>query len=104
MSAPAARLLLAGLALGAAAGCRSPAPETEPQPLAARRSDIVSALYEQLELVLRRHAELADEPGAAAEAERAELLERARAIRLTILRTDPNADVATLVERLDRAG
>jgi len=99
-----ARALLAGLALCALAGCRASAPESEPEPLAARRSDIIAALYQQLDFVLHRYASIADEPGAAAEEERAELAERARAIRLTILRTDPNADIAALVERLDRLG
>ena len=76
------------------AACATPeTPETE---IPARRTDVVAALYKQLELVLARYEELADDPSDAAIRERAELLQTAREIRLRIVHFDPHADLDAL--------
>ena len=76
------------------AACATPeAPDPE---VPARRTDVVAALYKQLELVLARYQALAADESEAAVRERAELLETARGIRLRIVHFDPNADLEAL--------
>lgn len=79
-----------------AAGCRSAEPPPEEVP--ARRSDVVAALYKQLDLVLARYETMEDDESESARRERVELLQMAREIRLRIVRFDPNADLSALVE------
>jgi len=97
----AAPALLALLPLGLLplAGCRSTAPDESELP--ARRDDVTLALYRQLDLVLARRAELADEPDAARERER--LTRLAGEIALRIARIDADADVRALLERIEPA-
>ena len=86
--------ILLPLLLGA--GCRSAEPP--PEEIPAQRSDVVAALYKQLDAVLDRYDALADEETPEAEREREELLRAAREIRLRIVRYDPNADLRALSE------
>jgi len=82
------------------AACATQAPVQEELP--ANRDDVTVALYEQLARVLERHAAIADEKGAAAAHERAELRRRADEIAVRVVRIDPSADVDALVEQLER--
>lgn len=63
------------------------------------RAEATAALYLQLDGVLERRAELRDDPEAAPE--RAELLELAEAIVVQIARIDPQADLGSLVRRVE---
>ncbi len=83
-----------------ALACSSPAPP--PEELPARRQDVAAALYEQLDLVLARHEALEGEPGPEAERERRALARLAGEITFRLARLDPNADVADLLNRLER--
>ena len=76
------------------AGCATP--ETPDPEVPARRTDVVAAMYKQLELVLARYEELAGDGSEAAIRERAELLQTARDIRLRIVHFDPHADLEAL--------
>lgn len=77
------------------AACATPE-RSETAEVPARRTDVVAALYKQLELVLVRYEELADDESDAATRERAELLQTAREIRLRIVHFDPHADLDAL--------
>ena len=83
--------------------CRSaPAPEEAPT---ASRAEVTIALYSQLQMVLERHNTLSEtlsenvEP--AAQAEREQLVRLAAEIAVRIVRVDPEADVAQLVDRME---
>ncbi len=77
--------------------CAACATPERPEPeVPARRTDVVAALYKQLELTLARYEELAGDESEAAIRERAELLQTARDIRLRIVHFDPNADLEAL--------
>ena len=90
----------AALLLLAAAGCRSPQPPPEDPP--ANRRDVTAALHEQLDLVLQRHAELAESEEPEDREERQELARLADEIALRIVRIDPDADVEALKAKLEQ--
>jgi hypothetical protein len=85
---------LVGLLLAACAS--APKEAEEPQ---VSRAEATAALYLQLDGVLGRRAELRDDPEAAPERE--ELLELAEAIVVQIARIDPQADLGSLVRRVE---
>ncbi|MGH7163686.1 MAG: hypothetical protein ACREID_09390 [Planctomycetota bacterium] len=74
-----------------------------PEELPASREDVTAALYRQLDLVLARQAALAAKAEPEAARERAELLRLAAEIAVRIVRVDPQANVAALVERVEAA-
>jgi len=79
--------------------CRSaPAPEETPT---ASRAEVTIALYSQLQMVLERHNTLSENVDPAAQAEREQLVRLAAEIAVRIVRVDPEADVAQLVDRME---
>ena len=87
------------LLLLAACASRPPSPPS----VSASRTDVTASLYQQLDLVLARQAELADATEEAAVRERAELLRLAAEIAIRIVRIDPQADGDALVDRIEQA-
>ena len=79
--------------------CRS-APEPE-EPATASRAEVTIALYSQLQMVLERHDTLSEVVDAAAQSEREQLVRLAAEIAVRIVRVDPDADVAQLVDRME---
>ena len=71
--------------------------------VAADRKDVQHALYRQLDEVLARRKSIAGEAGEAATREREELDRLADEIAVRIVRLDPEADVDTLVRRLEQS-
>ena len=91
--------LLAGGVLLLLGACRSaPAPEESPT---ASRAEVTIALYSQLQMVLERHNTLSENVDPAAQAEREQLVRLAAEIAVRIVRVDPEADVAQLVDRME---
>lgn len=80
------------------AGCRSGRGEAEEPPVT--RADASAALYRQFDAVLERRRALLEEPDR--EEERERLLDLAEAIVVEIARIDPQADLRSLVRRIDR--
>ena len=79
--------------------CRS-APEPEEAPTASR-AEVTIALYSQLQMVLERHDTLSENAEPAAQTEREQLVRLAAEIAVRIVRVDPEADVAQLVDRME---
>jgi len=91
---------LVGAVLVLFGACQSP-PEPQ-EPATASRAEVTIALYTQLQLVLERHDTLSDaETDPAASTEREQLVRLAAEIAVRIVRVDPDADVARLVERME---
>jgi len=86
------------LLLGACAGTTE-----RDERVAADRTDVKHALYRQLDEVLARRQAIAGEEGDAAAREREELDRLADEIARRIVRLDPDADVDTLVRRLEQS-
>jgi len=89
------------LALLLLASCSTP-PDREER-VAADREDVTRALHAQLDEVLARRKAIADEEGAVADRERADLDRLADEIAKRIVRLDPDADVDVLVRRLEQS-
>ncbi len=79
------------------AGCAT-APQEDAE-LPARKDDVTQALYRQLDLVLRHREELAARPDTKRDRER--LTRLAGEIALRIARIDTDADVRTLLRRIE---
>jgi len=71
--------------------------------VAADREDVKHALYVQLDEVLARRKAIAKEEGEAAAREREDLDRLADEIAVRIVRLDPDANVDTLVKRLEQS-
>ena len=83
------------------AACATPPQEQDD--VAASRADVTASLYRQLEFVLARQMELADQTDEATIEERAELLRLAVDIAVSIVRIDPDVDRNILAERINDA-
>ncbi len=94
-----ASVLLFALALFALAACTTPAPRSGPLP--ARQDDVQAALLAQLDLVMRREAELRRDASPQAQAEREELHRMAAEIVARVLRIDPGADLRRYRDPVD---
>jgi len=93
-------LLLPGPLLLLLGACNTPKESDEH--VAADREDVKHALHRQFDEVLQRYQALEGDDSEEAADERADLEALANRIAERIVRLDPNADVDTLVRRLEQ--
>jgi hypothetical protein len=89
----------ASVFLFALAACTTPEPRSGPLP--AKQADVQEALLAQLDLVMKREAELRHDASPQAQAERNELHRMAAEIVARVLRINPEADLKRYRDPVD---